>query len=247
MRVGGEFSGDRVDDFHVLNLRRQLTASTASTPRAAPHVSAPDVQQLVLGMLTNVGERALADERDRVGIGDAQVAARDSNAVLAGRKIFGMLGEAIAGQQKLQDVAAVLDADSVLAQQRRDLVDLESRVVRVADVGKRVDAAPRHPRDEFAVVAQMQLEAVGEVVVPGHDVRDESAVPEGGHDAPWFERGESCRIDSRIQGHDARWKLCAELFEQIRLSMDQSALGPGANQYRFCAARDIETVTFEAD
>ncbi len=64
-----------------------------------------------------------------------------------------MLGEAIARQQELQDVAAVFDADSVLAQERCDLVDLEARVVRMADVGEGVDASTRHPRDEFAVVA----------------------------------------------------------------------------------------------
>jgi hypothetical protein len=52
-----------------------------------------------------------------------------------------MLGEAVAWQEKLQDVAAVLDADSVLAQERRNFVDLESRVVRVADVGEGVDAS----------------------------------------------------------------------------------------------------------
>ena len=74
-----------------------------------------------------------------------------------------MLGEALARQQELQDVAAVFDVDTALAQQRRDLVDLEPRVVRVADVRERVDAAARHPRDELAVVAQMQIEAVGKV------------------------------------------------------------------------------------
>jgi len=74
-----------------------------------------------------------------------------------------MLSEAVARQENLQDVAAVLDADSVLAQERRNLVDIESRVVRVTDVGEGVDAAARHPRGEFAVVAEVQLEAVGKL------------------------------------------------------------------------------------
>src|SRR5258708_38305977 len=117
-----------------------------------------------------------------------------------------MLGEAVARQEKLQDVAAVLEADSVLAQERRNFVDLESCVVRVADVGEGVDATTRHPWDEFAVVAKVQLEAVWKVVVPGHDVGDESAVLEGGSDAPWFERGELGGIDSRIRWRDAHWK-----------------------------------------
>jgi hypothetical protein len=124
-----------------------------------------------------------------------------------------MLGEAIARQQQLQDVTAVFDADSVLAQKRRDFVDLESRVVRVADVGEGVDAATRHPWDEFAVVAKMHIEAVGEVVVPGHDVGDESTAPEGGRDAPWFERGEAGPLDSRIRRRDARREFRAELFK----------------------------------
>ena len=45
-----------------------------------------------------------------------------------------MLVETIARQQLLQNVAAVLDAYAVLAQERRNFVDLQARVVRVADV-----------------------------------------------------------------------------------------------------------------
>ncbi len=113
-----------------------------------------------------------------------------------------MLGEAIARQQELQDVAAILDADSMLAQERRDLVDLETRVVRVADVGESVDAAPRHPRDKFAIVAEMQIEAVGKIVVPGHDVGDECAAREGWPDARRLERAEA--RDSRYADTTAR-------------------------------------------
>ena len=172
-------------------------------------------------MVVNVGERARADDSDGVGIGDAEIAARDSNAVVAGREILRMLGEAIARQQKLQDVAAVFDVYSTLAQKRRDLVDLEARVVRVADVRERVDSPPRHPWNEFAVVAKMQIEAVGEVVVPGHDVGHECAALEGGSDAPGFERGKAARtLDSRIRWRHARRELRAELFEQIRRRMD---------------------------
>ena len=100
----------------------------------------------------NIGERASANESDGVGIGDAEIAARRPNTVVAGGEILRMLAEAIARQQELQDVAAVFDAYPVLAQDRRDLIDLEPRVVRVADVRKSVDAAPRHPRNKFAVV-----------------------------------------------------------------------------------------------
>ena len=96
--AAGKLAGDCVDDFHVLKLRRKLAALTASAPRAAPHVGAPDVQQLVLGMLTNVGQRARADDSDRVGIGDAKVAGCDSDAVLARRKIFRMRGVPLARQ-----------------------------------------------------------------------------------------------------------------------------------------------------
>ena len=132
-------------------------------------------------------------------------------------------------------------------EQRRYLVDLEARVVRVADVRERVDAPTRHPRDEFAVVAQMQLEAVGEAVVPGHDVGHECAALEGGRDAPWLHRGEAGGIDSRIRWRDAGRELRAELFEQVRSRVDQSALGPGTNCYRVGAARDVEAVAFECD
>src|ERR1019366_8631998 len=97
--VLGESTGNCINDIHVLNLRRDLAALTASAPRAAPYVGAPDVQQPVLGMLVNVGERARADDSDGVGIGDAEIAARDSNPVVAGREILGVLGEAIARQQ----------------------------------------------------------------------------------------------------------------------------------------------------
>src|SRR5208282_302246 len=209
-----------INDSHVLDLRRQLAALTASAPRAAPYVGAPDVQQPVLGMLVNVGERARADDSNGVGIGDAEIAARDSNAVVTGREVLRVLREAIARQQKLQDVAAVFDVYRALAQQRRDFVDLEARVVRVADVRERVDPPARHPWDEFAVVAKMQIEAVGEVVVPGHDVGRECAALEGWRDAPGFDRANAGGIDARIRWRNARWELCAELFEQIRCRMD---------------------------
>ncbi len=132
--IGSERPGYRVDDIHILNLRRQLAALAASAPRAPPNVRPPDVQQRVFRMVVNVGERALFNESDRVGIGHAQIAARSANAVVAGREIFGMLVKTIARQQLLQNVAAVLDANPVLAQERRDFVDLQASVVRVADV-----------------------------------------------------------------------------------------------------------------
>src|SRR5208282_6209051 len=105
-----------INDIHVLDLRRELAASTASAPSAAPYVGAPDVQQPVLGMVVNVGERARADDSNGVGIGDAEIASRDSNAVVAGREILRVLREAFAWQQKLQDVAAVFDVYCALAQ-----------------------------------------------------------------------------------------------------------------------------------
>ena len=75
----------------------------------------------------------------------------------------------------------------------------------------------------------------------------ECAALEGGRDAPWLERGEAGEIDSRIRRRDAGRELRAELFEQIRSRVDQAALGPGANCYRFGAARDVEAVAFECD
>ena len=142
----------------------------------------------------HVGERARANESDGIGIRDAEIAARSTDAVVTGREVFGMIGETIARQQELQDVAAVFGADSVLTQERRDFIDLEAGVVRVTDVGEGVDASARHPRDEFAVVAEMQFEAVGKVVVPGHDVGDEGAALEGGRDA--------AKVRARRDGRD---------------------------------------------
>ena len=85
-------------------------------------------------MVVNVGERAFFDESNGVRVGHAQIAERGANAIVARREIFGMLVKTIARQQLLQNVAAVLDAYPVFAQQRCDFVDLQARVVRVADV-----------------------------------------------------------------------------------------------------------------
>ncbi len=45
-----------------------------------------------------------------------------------------------------------------------------------------------------------KFEAVGKIVVPGHDVGDERAPLEGGSDAEWFDRGEAGVI--RCRGYD---------------------------------------------
>ena len=142
---------------------------------------------------------------------------------------------------------AVLDADPILAQQRRDFVYFEPRVVRVPNVRERVDAAPRHPRDEFAVVPQMQFKTVRNGVVPGHEVGNKRAPLERGNDAEWCERGESAALDSRIRRRHTRRKLRAKLFEQTRRGMDQSALAASSNHDRFATARDVEAVAFERD
>src|ERR1700687_5103929 len=81
----------------------------------------------------------------------------------------------MARQQKLEHVAAVFGRDATLTQEWEQFVDLEAAVGLVPDVGKRVDAARGHPRDEFAVVREMESEAVGLFVVPGQYVGHECA------------------------------------------------------------------------
>ncbi len=70
--------------------------------------------------------------------------------------------------------------------------------MRVPDIRKRVGAAPSEPRDKFAVVAQMQLESVGEVVIPGHDVGNKSAARKRRRDPARCDCAQRVRLDSRI-------------------------------------------------
>jgi hypothetical protein len=115
---------------------------------------------------------------------------------------------------------------------RCNLVNLEASVVRVADVGEGVDAAARHPGDKLAIVAKMQFEAIREAVVPGHDVGDEGAAPEGGRDAKGFDGGEAARVDVWIRWRDAWGESRAELFEQISTGADESAFDSRADHDR---------------
>ena len=69
----------------------------------------------------------------------------------------------VARHQKLQHVAAVLDADTVLAQERRQLIDPQARVVRVPDVGEGVDASRAIHGMNSRSRLEMQLEAVGKL------------------------------------------------------------------------------------
>ncbi len=85
-------------------------------------------------------------------------------------------------------MAAVLGFDSIAAIERDELVDAQPRVVRVANVFEGVYAAPRHPWNKLAVEAQMELEPIREVVVPGHYVRHECAPLERRRDPPRRER-----------------------------------------------------------
>src|SRR4029077_4021373 len=115
----GEFRCDRVDDLHVLELRRTVAALRASAPCASANVGTPDVQQFIFGMLADVCERALADERECVGIRDTKIAGGQSCTVVAGGKKIGGIVESFAREQEWQNVTAVLRVDAALAKQRR--------------------------------------------------------------------------------------------------------------------------------
>jgi len=104
--------------------------------------------------------------------------------------------------------------------------------VRVADVGERVDSAPRHPGDEFAIVTKMQFEAIGETVVPGHDVGGERAALECGRHAEGFDGAEALGVDMRIRWRDAGSESCAELFEKIGDGVNEASRAAGADRDR---------------
>src|SRR5260370_4544867 len=118
----------------------------------------------------------------------------------------------------------------------------------MANVRERIDSAPRHPWDKFAIVAQMQFEPVRETVVPCHDVRHERPPLERRRDAKRFDRGESASIDMRIRCRNARRKSRAELFKKIRRGMDESSLAACAYSDRSAIAampRHLEAIAFE--
>src|SRR5262249_37085870 len=78
-------------------------------------------------------------------------------------------------QQQLQHMSAVFGGNPVRAQHRHEFLDSLPGVVRVANVGERVEPPARHPRDELAVMIKMKLEPVSKCVVPGHNVGGEGA------------------------------------------------------------------------
>src|SRR4029077_2447416 len=213
-------------------LRRELAALSASAPRATANVCAPDVQQFIFGVFARVGERALADYRERLGIRDAKIAAGYSRAVVGGGKKIGTIVESFAREQEWQDVTAILGVDSALAERWCEFVNLEAGVVRVAGVGERVDSAPRNPGNEFAIVTQMQFEAIGETVVPGHEVGGERAALECGRHAPGFDGAEAFDVDMRIRWRDVGGESRAELFEKIGAGVNEASRVGGADRNR---------------
>ena len=172
----------------------------ALAPRSLEHVGAPDVEQFVFRIVANVLDGVVAHQRERTRVGHAKVAARRSDAVRIGREEIGIRVEALAREQKLDHVAAVFGGDSALAIERRQFVDSQPRVVRVADIGECVDAPRRHPGDELAIVRQMLLETIGERIVPGHEVGNEGAPRERGLDLVRLDLAEHRGIDSRQLG-----------------------------------------------
>ena len=97
---------------------------------------------------------------------------------------------------------------------------------------ERVDAAPRHPGDELAIVREMHREALGILVVPSHDVRDEGAPAERRRDAIRRERSELRRLDARQRGRPAEREARAEALEQVVGAMERGALRGACDHQR---------------
>src|SRR6202451_1709 len=112
-------------------------------------------------------------------------------------------------------MAAVLDADAPGFVERRQLIDAQPRILRMADVFETVEAAPRHPGNEFAIEPEMHFEAVGVSVIPRQDVRRERAPLECGCDAVRFYFREGGNGGLREMRGRAGDEARAEAFHQI--------------------------------